>query len=153
MLEVEVSVIEKLLGEAEPFSVHAKVRLSEFASAPLAVRLMLPVVPTVVPVDAGACDEHVGGLFLTTVQVYEVELDPLLAVATSTLLPVLRAPELMVLDVDAPPAIADPFNVQVTAQDPSLGETVKNVSVEAESATRTLLELGLVDKIEQAGKT
>lgn len=68
-LELEVELIEKLEAAAEPFKVQSKVKSSELASEPLAVRLIDPVVPTVEPVAAGDCELQVGGVFLTTVQV------------------------------------------------------------------------------------
>jgi hypothetical protein len=82
-----------------------------------------------------------------------LELEPLLAVATSVLLPVLRADEAMVSELLAPPGKAEPLRVQVTAQEPSLGVTEKRVLVPAAAATRTLFEDGLAAVIEQAGKT
>ena len=73
--------------------------------------------------------------------------------ATRVLLPVLSDDEAMVCEVLAPPAMAAPFNVQLTAQEPSLGVTVKTVFVPLAAATRKVFELGLVPTIEQAGKT
>jgi hypothetical protein len=61
--------IVKLLGEVDPFNVHANVSASEFASEPLAVKLIVPETPTTAPVAAGDCEAHVGGVFFTTVQV------------------------------------------------------------------------------------
>lgn len=59
----------KLEADAAPLSVQAKLRASELASLPLAVRLIEPDAPTTLPVAAGNCDEQVGGVFLTTVHV------------------------------------------------------------------------------------
>jgi hypothetical protein len=47
-------------------------------------------------VAAGVCDEQVGGVFFTTVHVCVVELEPLLMVATSVLLPEFNELEAMV---------------------------------------------------------
>ena len=68
-LVVPLVLTEKLLAADWPFNVQAKVKGRLALEAPLAVRFKLPVKPTVAPVAAGVCDEHVGGVFLTTVQV------------------------------------------------------------------------------------
>jgi hypothetical protein len=91
VLDVDVEFTEKLLADEAPFNVQANVNGKLAADEPLAVKFKLPVSPTDDPVAAGVCDEQVGGVFFTTVQVCVAVLDPLLTVATSVLLPVLRA--------------------------------------------------------------
>lgn len=125
----------KLLGELAPLSVQANVRLSEFASPPLAVRLILLETPTEAPMAAGVCEAQVGGEFFTTVHVCVTELEPLPTVATRVLLPEFKAEDAIFCEFEAP-VIALPFRVQVVEQLVSLGVTLNSVLVPLAAATR-----------------
>ena len=139
--------------DATPFNDHANVKLSLLASVPLAVRLMLPLTPTIAPVAAGTIEAHTGGVFLFTVQVCVAELEPLLAVATRVFVPVLKSEEANVLLLAAAPEIGLPFKLHVTAQLASLGVTVNTLAVASAAAIRVVADDGTPVTIEHEGRT
>lgn len=130
-------VTEKFVFVDEtPFKYHEKLSGSELASVPITVRLILPLIPTKAPVAAGDNDAQTGGVFLFTVHDFVAELDPLLAVATSVLLPILKSEESNVLLFDAEPETGLPFKTHVTAQLASLVVTEKALLVPEAAAIR-----------------
>lgn len=88
-----LNVVKTPAEGARPLTVHANVKLSVSASAPLAVKFEDPPTATVFPVAFGVCEEHCGGVFLVTVQLLVVVLVPLDSVAVSVFAPVLKADE------------------------------------------------------------
>lgn len=133
----EVLVVTKLVGVAGmPFRFQSKVNASELVSVPTTVRLIPPLTPTTAPVAAGVNEAQTGGVFLLTTHVLVAELEPLLAVATKVLSPVLNTDEFKDLVVAAAPLNWLPFKVQVTAQPASLGVTEKTLAVSAAALMR-----------------
>lgn len=132
-----VLLVLKLVAEALfPFNFQANDKLSPFTSVPFAVKLILPLTPTIAPVAAGVMDEHTGGIFLSTAHVCVAELEPLLTVATRVFAPVLNRLEFSALVFVEAPLIGLPLSVQVTSQEASLGVTLKELEASAAAAIR-----------------
>jgi hypothetical protein len=130
-----VPEIEKFEALVRPLSVQANVNGKLAAELAFAVRVRLPLIPTTLPVAAGDCEAHVGGVFFTTVHVCVAELDPLLTVATSVLLPEFNCDDKRVC-VFTEPVRALPLRAQVVTQLESLGVTLNAVLVEPMDETR-----------------
>jgi hypothetical protein len=153
MLCGAVPEIEKFVAVAAvPLSaqVYVKGRLAD--DEPLAVKLIEPVAPIKVPVAAGVCDAHVGGILRITVHDFVAVLEPFEALTVRLLLPGFKLDERTAIELaDAPSGL--PFKDHVNTQLESLGVTPNVVLVEPTLLTRGVAEAGIAPLNVQAGNT
>jgi hypothetical protein len=103
------------------------------------------------PDTAGLCVPQTGGEFLTTVQVCDEDVPPLVTVACRKLAPVKKLDDGKLVP-DVVPVSAVPLSFQLTAQFVSDGVTEKLLPV-AEAGMRTLLDEGEYEESEHAVAT
>jgi hypothetical protein len=106
-------VIANSLPAVVPFTDHPIAIGSEFPSVAFATRVVLPPTPITVPVAAGLWLAQTGGVFRTTVHVFESELEPFVTSISRRLFPGVRSAEIIGYELEVAPLIGVPFNFQV----------------------------------------